>query len=73
VATQKREATVDEQVIRAGDVVRLKSGGPPMTVEAVEGGAARVAWIDDKQQTHRETFATEALAREDGARPMKFR
>jgi uncharacterized protein YodC (DUF2158 family) len=64
---------VNEQVIKAGDVVRLKSGGPPMTVEVIEGGAAHVVWIDDKQQTHRESFATEALTREDGGRPMKFR
>ena len=64
---------MDEQEIRAGDVVRLKSGGPAMTVEAIDDGVARVAWIDDKQLTHRESFTTEALALENGARPMKFR
>lgn len=64
---------MDEQAIKAGDVVRLKSGGPTMTVEAIEGGVARVAWIDDKQLTHRESFATAALALDNGSRPMKFR
>jgi uncharacterized protein YodC (DUF2158 family) len=31
--------------IRAGDVVVLKSGGPDMTVESVEGLQARCAWF----------------------------
>jgi uncharacterized protein YodC (DUF2158 family) len=64
---------MDEQEIKVGSVVRLRSGGPPMTVEAIEGGIARVVWIDDKQLTHRESFPKEALAPEDGGRPMKFR
>lgn len=64
---------MDEQDVRAGDVVRLRSGGPPMTVDAVEGGIARVVWIDDQQQTHRESFSREALAPENGTRPMRFR
>jgi hypothetical protein len=41
------EATVDEQMLKAGDVVRLRSGGPTTTVEAIEGGAARVAWPEE--------------------------
>jgi uncharacterized protein YodC (DUF2158 family) len=64
---------VDKQALEVGDVVRLKSGGPPMTVEAIEGSTARVVWIDDKQQTHRESFPSETLALESGVRPMKFR
>jgi uncharacterized protein YodC (DUF2158 family) len=38
---------VDEQMLEAGDMMRLRSGGPPMTVEAIEGGAARVAWPEE--------------------------
>lgn len=64
---------MDERVLEVGDVVRLKSGGPPMTVESVEGAAAGVVWIDDKQQIHRESFPMGTLAREDNGRPMKFR
>lgn len=64
---------MDEREFDVGDVVRLKSGGPPMTVEAIEGGAARVVWFDDQHLTHRETFPKLALTAEDGVRPMKFR
>jgi uncharacterized protein YodC (DUF2158 family) len=63
---------VDERAIKVGDVVRLRSGGPPMTVEAVDGAAARVVWMDDKHQTHRDSFPPEALAMDDVPRPMKF-
>jgi uncharacterized protein YodC (DUF2158 family) len=31
--------------IRAGDVVVLKSGGPDMTVESIEGLLARCVWF----------------------------
>jgi uncharacterized protein YodC (DUF2158 family) len=44
-----------EQAIKVGDAVRLRSGGPAMTVEALEGGIARVVWIDNEQQKHRES------------------
>jgi uncharacterized protein YodC (DUF2158 family) len=64
---------MDERVLEVGDVVRLKSGGPPMTVEAIESEAVRVVWINDQQQVHRESFPSGALARENGSRPMKFR
>lgn len=61
------------QETRVGDVVRLKSGGPPMTVEGFDSGSVRVVWIDDRQQTHRETFPPEALQTENGSAPMRFR
>lgn len=38
--------------IKAGDVVRLKSGGPTMTVTGFNAMAANrvmVAWFDDKE------------------------
>lgn len=31
--------------LEVGDVVRLKSGSPPMTVDYVNGDWARVVWI----------------------------
>ena len=63
---------MDERGLNVGDVVRLKSGGPAMTVEAIDGPAVRVVWFDEKQQAHRESFPPETLALE-GARPMRFR
>ena len=64
---------MDTQAIVVGDVVKLRSGGPAMTVETIDGGTARVVWFDGQQQTHRESFPIEAVAVENGDRPMKFR
>lgn len=52
-----------------GDVVRLKSGGPTMTVEdCVEGADGTITaifcgWFDDKNVRQRDHFAPEALER----------
>jgi uncharacterized protein YodC (DUF2158 family) len=32
---------------KVGDVVQLKSGGPPMTIEEIGGGRARYVWFED--------------------------
>ena len=37
---------MNENEINAGDVVRLKSGGPAMTVESVKETKVAVVWID---------------------------
>ncbi|MBP0438001.1 DUF2158 domain-containing protein [Tianweitania sediminis] len=51
-----------------GDVVQLKSGGPRMTIEKVEGAQAVCAWMDriahnnlGSYQPQRHTFASAAL------------
>ena len=48
---------------KAGDVVRLKSGGPLMTVEAASAspGAWICVWFDGQKQT-RSSFAAATLA-----------
>lgn len=43
-----------------GDVVRLKSGSPSMTVETVAGKQAMCSWFVD-QIAHHETFNDDAL------------
>lgn len=35
-----------DQPIQAGDVVKLKSGGPQMTVESTDGQRAKVMWME---------------------------
>lgn len=48
--------------LKAGDIVRLKSGGPDMTVEYVdtELSRCRCSWFDGKKLSH-EFFQPEAL------------
>ena len=43
-----------------GDVVRLKSGSPSMTVEQASGKQASCSWFVD-QMPHHETFNDDAL------------
>ncbi len=47
--------------IKAGDVVELRSGGPPMSVELVESGIAHCAWIDPKGNAKHVEFNVAAL------------
>ena len=35
---------------KPGDVVRLKSGGPPMTVEQEEGEGYKCVWFEGKKR-----------------------
>ena len=52
--------------LSAGDQVRLKSGGPLMTVEVVEQGpaggfVAHCVWFDQDHKRLRDTFPIDAL------------
>ena len=49
-----------------GDIVRLKSGGPLMTVNSVERGTAHCVWMKDETPMAR-TFSIAAL--EEAAKP----
>lgn len=47
---------------KPGDQVQIKSGGPPMTVEAVEGDDVKVVWYDQKTKaTKKEKIKAVAL------------
>lgn len=39
---------------KAGDVVTLKSGGPAMTIKAVEGQEVACLWYAEEDETFRE-------------------
>ncbi len=43
-----------------GDVVQLKSGGEPMTVEEVDGNDISCVWFEGKQP-HRQQFVAATL------------
>jgi uncharacterized protein YodC (DUF2158 family) len=42
--------------MNAGDVVQLKSGGPPMTIVEVEGDWATCTWFGDKKKHESDSF-----------------
>ena len=55
---------------KPGELVRLKSGGPDMTVEQVGHDAydrfrVWVAWFNEQKQLQTATFAPEALERSE--------
>jgi uncharacterized protein YodC (DUF2158 family) len=45
---------------KPGDTVRLKSGGPAMTVKAVEGAWVSCDWFDGSKK-HEDTFPAAGL------------
>ena len=47
--------------IKAGDVVELRSVGPPMSVELVESGIAYCAWVDPNGNAKHGKFNVAAL------------
>jgi len=46
-----------------GDLVRLRSGGPMMTVSAVKGDQVECVWADDNGQPDDATFPADVLQR----------
>lgn len=46
---------------KIGDCVRLKSGGPEMTVEAVENDRIRCVWFDSLDELNRRSFSAALL------------
>ncbi len=47
--------------LEPGNVVMLKSGGPTMTVVAVDGSNIECVWIGDEGELFRETLPAVAL------------
>ncbi|MCA9623147.1 MAG: DUF2158 domain-containing protein [Myxococcales bacterium] len=53
--------------IKKGDTVQLKSGGPPMTVEEVDGDEIVCVWFDHKNQLERSVFQVATLTKASGS------
>ena len=57
---------------KEGDIVRLKSGGPNMTIEEypckemklIYDDRARCVWFDDKHNEHHQTFKLLVLVKD---------
>ena len=50
--------------INVGDVVRLKSGGPLMTVRSINDNDAFCDWFDPKEDAKNQVFQTWQLERQ---------
>ena len=46
---------------KVGDVVQLKSGGPKMTVNRVDGDEISCEWFEGRQEPHGHVFKKEVL------------
>ena len=44
-----------------GELVRLRSGGPMMTISAIKGDQVECVWTDDTGQPEDATFPTDVL------------
>ncbi|MDP8208157.1 MAG: DUF2158 domain-containing protein [Candidatus Electryonea clarkiae] len=53
--------------IKPGDVVRLKSGGPKMSVQWINDEVNQVncTWFDGKDKLEKKNFAAEVLIKEE--------
>lgn len=58
-----KERTIDDQSFKPGDVVRLKSGGPSMTIEQVSNKAIRCAWFNSGGGYNSGVFHVDTLER----------
>lgn len=57
------QAQAQQQPVKVGDVVALRSGGPSMTVMSLEGDYASVAWFDERDCMHQQTVGIAGLRR----------
>ncbi len=51
---------------KAGDTVRLKSGGPLMTIHSIKNGEAWCQWFDEKEEAKEKFFLMTSLIADDG-------
>lgn len=50
------------EALKVGDIVQLKSGGPPMTYDGdLSSSVAICSWFDSKHQVHKKPFPKTSL------------
>ena len=52
--------------LQEGDVVRLVTGGPSMSLQEIEGHRGTCVWFDDDGRLRERAFLLSALRLEDG-------
>ncbi len=52
--------------LQPGDTVRLKSGGPLMTVDSINGEDVWCEWFDEKKNPQSKSFRLHTLVKDDG-------
>lgn len=70
VASVDGRSSMVEDAIAAGDTVRLKSGGPIMTISRVSGTGANCVWFDGNQPVQR-VFPLILLMKVDGTKETR--
>ena len=49
------------EIFEIGQIVRLKSGGPKMTIKGADEGAWACQWFDRNGKLHNDTFPEDML------------
>ncbi|CAM3699339.1 YodC family protein [Litorimonas haliclonae] len=49
------------EIFEIGQIVRLKSGGPKMTIKGADAGAWACQWFDRNGKLHNDTFPEDML------------
>jgi uncharacterized protein YodC (DUF2158 family) len=57
--------------LKVGDKAQLKSGGPVMTVVAIEADAIKCTWFEGKKKPHEHAFPRASLRRPASAQAMQ--
>jgi uncharacterized protein YodC (DUF2158 family) len=54
------------ETFKPGDTVRMKSGGPLMTVDSINNEELWCEWFDEKNQPQSRSFKQHTLVKDDG-------
>jgi len=57
----------EKETLAVGDTVRLKSGGPPMTIQDIASDMSICVWFDAKGIRQQAQFLTATLQAENGS------
>lgn len=57
---------METNILKQGDIVKLKSGGPVMTLSKIEQGNTVICqWFDNDNKLHTDRFRLESLEKQN--------